>query len=137
MTDQEFVTALETCRLPNEDFHHRDHIRLAWIYLRQQGFPEAAARLVESIRRYAAHYGAAQKFHQTITMAWLALVEDARRRAPMGASFEDLLRAFPELLNLKALDEYYSSAVLDSAAARDTFVAPDKRSLPGSIRVTV
>ena len=37
MTDQEFAAAIETCRLPNAQFHHRDHLRLAWIYLRRYG----------------------------------------------------------------------------------------------------
>ena len=35
MTDSEFVDSFEDCTLPSTAFHHRDHVRLAWIYLRR------------------------------------------------------------------------------------------------------
>jgi len=57
LADQEFVRSFETCELPNESFHHRDHIRLAWIYLRRYGELEARRHLGEAIRRFAAYHG--------------------------------------------------------------------------------
>ena len=43
--------AFETGALPNSAFHHRDHIRLAWIYLRRDG-PETGAReVIDGIRQ--------------------------------------------------------------------------------------
>jgi N-formylglutamate deformylase len=133
MTDQEFVAAFETCTLPNEDFHHRDHLRLAWIYLEQFGLAKARERLAESIRRYALYHGKSEKYHHTVTIAWLQLIEHAVRGASGGASFEDVLKQFPGLLNRKALDQYYSAAALGSPAARTSFVPPDKEPLPESL----
>jgi len=130
MTDDEFVEAFESCTLPKELFHHRDHLRLAWIYLRRYGPGEAGARVGESIRRYAAHLGVSQKYHETITLAWFLLVEHADGHAPPGASFEDMLEAFPELLDQNTPRRYYSSAVLDSDAARAAFIEPDLAPLP-------
>jgi hypothetical protein len=127
MTDVEFITAFETCELPKEDFHHRDHLRLAWIYLRQYGHPQAARKIAESIRRYAAHLNASQKYHETITIAWLELVDFAQQSLPAAASFDDLPQAFPELLQKNALAEYYSSGVLESETAKRIFVPPDLR----------
>ena len=34
MDDREFVAAVEACTLPPEQFPHRAHVRLAWLYLR-------------------------------------------------------------------------------------------------------
>ena len=128
-SDQEFVEAFETCRLPNEQFHHRDHLRLALIYLARHGRAEAAVRLGQAIRTYAAHHGKADKYHETVTQAWVQLLGSARGRAP-GASFEELLAANPELLDKHLIERYYSPALLHSEAAHLLFVLPDREPLP-------
>src|SRR5687767_11184411 len=33
--DQEFIAAFESGKLPPECFRHQDHVKLAWLYLRQ------------------------------------------------------------------------------------------------------
>jgi len=50
MTDTEFLRAFENCEIANGDFHHRDHIRLAWIYLQLYG-GQAAPRMAASTGR--------------------------------------------------------------------------------------
>jgi hypothetical protein len=131
MTDQEFAEAFEKCELPKELFHHRDHLRLAWIYLQRYGSTQAEARISESIRRYAAHLGVSEKYHETITVAWLRLVRQASDCAPRGAGFVGVLAACPHLLKQDALREYYSGAALESERARHVFVEPDLKALPG------
>ena len=129
MTDHEFLDAFETCRLPNELFHHRDHLRLAWIYLQRYGGPDAPVRIGESIRRYAAQHGKADKYHETVTVAWLRLVAGSADRSG-AASLEDLLAACPELLDKNTLHRYYSPQLLASEFARLQFVPPDRHALP-------
>lgn len=130
MSDEEFVEAFESCVLPNEMFRHREHLRLAWIYLRRYGSSEAHARVAESIRTYAEHLGAIHKYHETVTQAWLCLVANADNCLPEAASIEDILAAFPDLLDKSVLRRYYSSALLESDAARIEFVEPDLEPLP-------
>ena len=130
MTDQEFVRAFESCELANEEFHHRDHIRLAWIYLRCYGEAEARRRIAAGIRRFAAYHGKSDKYHETITAAWLRLVADAVLRAPGQESFEELTQAAPELLDKRTLEKFYSAAVLTSGDARADWVLPDLQPLP-------
>jgi hypothetical protein len=134
VTDEEFTQAFETCEIPNAAFRHRDHIRLAWIYLRKYGPTEAATRISVSIRRFAAHNGASHKYHETITVAWMVLVAEAMHRVPDNASFESMIEASPKLLEKNTLSEFYSDAVLKSEAARSAFVEPDMNPLPGSWR---
>ena len=129
MTDQEFVEAFESCRLPNELFHHRDHLRLAWIYLRCYGEPQAVARIAESIRRYAAFHGKPDKYHETVTIAWLRLLSDSAGRCRQDASFEELLLASPELLDKNKLHAHYSPELLALQAARIRFIPPDRKPL--------
>src|SRR5262249_25885111 len=118
MTDSEFVEAFESCRLPSESFHHRGHLRLAWIYLERCGPGQAAERISELIRRYAAFHGQLGKYHMTVTAAWLRLLQHAVACAPTAASFEELLAASPELLDKNTLLRYYSPETLQSEAAR-------------------
>lgn len=128
MTDREFLAAFETC-LPNELFHHRDHLRLAWIYLQRYGASAAPARIRESIRRYAAHHGKSEKYHETVTVAWLRLLADSADRCA-AASFAELLAACPELLDKHTLHRYYSPELLALESARTQFVPPDRHALP-------
>jgi len=118
MTDEDFVQAFESCELPPEAFHHRDHIRLARIYLDRLGLEAATARFVESLRRFAGHIGKSDKYHETITVAWMRIVAGSGRDE--AALFDkDYLYLF------------YSRELLDSQAARVGFVEPDVNSLPG------
>ena len=129
MTDIEFASAFENCTLPEDQFRHRDHIRLAWVYLRDYGRERAAQRIAESMRRYAGFHGQPDRYHQTITMAWLEFVCAVRESRPESATFEDALGSWPKLLQKATLAEYYSSGRLGSDAARKEFVEPDLKPL--------
>ena len=87
MTDDEFVRAFESCGLSPDLFHHRDHIRLARIYVDRYGVEldgaqKATERFRSSLRKFAEHIGKSEKYHETITVAWMRLVvhDDKPRR---------------------------------------------------------
>jgi len=127
MTDTEFLRAFENCEIATTDFRHRDHLRLTWTYLQHYG-PEAAPRMAASIRRFAAHHGKNDKYHETVTIAWMCLVADcAKSGVP---SFQALIDTHPELLDKTALREFYSDSLLQSGQARTRFVPPDLKPLP-------
>ena len=130
LTDAEFVRAFEACQLSNESFHHRDHIRLAWIYLQRYPELEARALMAGAIRKFAAHHGKSDKYHETVTVAWLRLVADGIARMPPGSSFEQLTAAGPELLDKRTIEKFYSPATLASESARTWWVEPDLQPLP-------
>ena len=69
MTDSDFVTAFEACALSNEDFHHRDHVRLAWLYLKDLPPEEALARFATGLRRFAHAHGKPGLYHRRSTLA--------------------------------------------------------------------
>lgn len=152
LSDNNFLAALESASLGA--FHHSDHIRAAWIYLRRLPFPVASNRMAESLRHFAASRGAHTKYHETITQAWMHLVwgaleQDGRRgiehrhfsdsgpgALPGGpvsydaGRFDAFAAAYPELLDVHALRRYYSPELLASSTARAQFVPPDLSPLP-------
>lgn len=127
MTDDDFVACFEACTLPISAFHHRDHVRLAWIYLRRHPPLEALARFAGSLRRFAAANGHAGLYHETITWAFLLLIRERMERGPAG-TWEEFGAAHPDLLTWKpsVLDRYYQPETLASELARRIFVMPDQ-----------
>jgi len=129
MTDDELVRAFESCELPSESFRHLQHLRVAWVYLQRMPYEAAAIAMETGVRRYAAHYGATQKYHHTMTLVWMRLVA-AARVAHADEDFEGLLRVHPALLDKLTPRRYYSAERLESAAARADWLEPDLRPLP-------
>lgn len=131
MTDTEFLRAFEDTTL--EPFHHRDHLRVTFLYLRQFGEAETRQRLGPAILRYAAAGNGAEKYHETITQAWIHLVS-----AALAEDFESMLAAHPHLLDKNLLNRYYSPELLQSSEARARWIEPDRAGLleprpPGAV----
>jgi len=126
MNDRELVAAFEACSIGNGDFHHEDHVRLAWIYLQEHPLLDAIGRFTASLKRFAAHHGAPGLYHETITWAFLLLIHE---RGKDETSFDAFRAANPELFTWKPsiLDRYYRAETLTSARARAVFVMPDAR----------
>ena len=48
MNDEELLAEFEACTLAGDRFHHRDHVRLVWIYLER--FAPLEARRPDRVR---------------------------------------------------------------------------------------
>jgi hypothetical protein len=129
-SDEEFLRAFEDLSFPADSFHHREHIRVAWLYLKSSDATRAAERMSEGIRRFANHHGATQKYHHTLTLAWMRVVAAALVETPEGYAFEQFLTAHLELKDTKLLNKYYTKEVLQTVAAREGWVEPDRQPLP-------
>jgi len=124
--DERFVAAFERCELANEAFRHRDHVRLAWLYLGSEPLPRAIERFVSGLKRFAAHHGVPDVYHETITWAFLLLIQDRRGRGPEGESFAEFELRNPDLFRKDALSRFYREETLTSDLARRSFVFPDR-----------
>lgn len=131
MNDREFVDAFERCDVPS--FHHRDHVRLAWIYLREQTPLIALARFITSLKRFATAKGTPRLYHETITWAYLLLIHERMQRTE-DDDFESFAAENADLLTWKPsiLDHYYDRETLDSELARRTFLMPSREPGIGS-----
>jgi hypothetical protein len=131
MNDDEFLATFEACTLSNQEFHHADHVRLAFVYLRRFSAVEAMRRFSQGLRNFAAHHGKPERYHETITWAFLLLIHERLARAYITQgqypAWEEFTLKNPDLLNWKnnILKKYYSEEILASDLARKTFVFPD------------
>jgi hypothetical protein len=122
------VTRFEACTLPSAELGHRQHVQIAWVYLRQASFEEAALRFCTNLRRYAEAIGKGGLYHATITWAYLVLVNERIHAEPSG-DFGAFAERNPDLFDHKtgALAARYDKAVLDSPLARSIFLLPERR----------
>ena len=107
-------------------FPHADHVRVAFEMLRRFGFAASVFLYSDGLRKTAARAGRPEAYHETITMAFLALVNERMS----GSSYlnHDAFRAENEDLYDKAvLRNWYPEAVLASEFARRVFLLPIRR----------
>jgi hypothetical protein len=125
--DEGFVRAFEAGTLAPEAFHHSEHVRLAWLYLREHAPPLALARFTDGLRRYATLQGKPDRYHETITWAYLLLIHERMARGA-EATWDQFAAANPDLLRWKPsiLDGYYRPETLASPLARRVFLLPDR-----------
>jgi hypothetical protein len=124
LSDDQLVRGFEAGTL--SDFPHASHVRLTLIYLGRHGLAEARRRIADGLLLFATSKGHPEKFHVTMTRAWLELIESARGAHPEAQDPQRLVEACPELLDKNALACFYSPERLASDDARVGWLAPDR-----------
>ena len=130
--DLAFVRAFERCQIPAEAFDHAAHVRLAYIYLSEHPVEMAVGRMKTSLLAFLACLGVDQgKYHETVTRAWIMAVSHFMNESVPCESAADFMTKNPRLLDSKIMLKHYSAEVLFSPRARQAFVQPDVRPIPG------
>ena len=127
MDDEALVRLFEAGEAPPGGFHHRDHVRVAWWYLRQDSLAGALARFTDRLQHFARAQGKPQLFHATITTAYMLVIYERLMATAQDAGWEAFAAQHPDLLTWRpsVLDRYYTAETLASDRARQTFVMPD------------
>ena len=108
--DAAFIRAFENGEIAPQDFHHADHLRLALAYLvSSASIDEATTRMAGGLRAFARAAGKEEKYHYTLTVAWVRLVA--------------------RLLDQQLPLAYYTRDRLFSDEARARWVEPDRQPL--------
>lgn len=129
--DAAFRDAFEAGRVPPDQFDHRAHVRVAYVYLVEQDVDAAVARMRSALLAFLRHHGIAPaKYHETLTRAWILAVRHFMERSSGAASAEAFIAAHPELLDSKIMLTHYSASALFSPEARASFVEPDTSPIP-------
>ncbi len=130
MTNDQLLQAFEACTLPASEFHHAEHVQVAFLYLKKYPILIALDRFSASLKRFAAAVGKPDLYHETITWAFMLLIQE--RLAQINAAkddvgWEDFAKANPEILDWKTniLRKYYRAETLASPLAKAIFVMPD------------
>lgn len=127
MDERELFDRFVDTSLPAEQFHHRQHVHVAWLFVRKHGMPGALAEFSSAIKRFAIAKGANGLYHETITWAFLLLISDRQARRP-SESWEAFAQGNADLLTWKPsiLEKYYSKELLASELAKKSFLMPDR-----------
>lgn len=134
MNDENLLRRFEAANLSPEEWHHREHVRIAYLYLVRWPPAEALGRMRTGLQAL----NAAQRvpdtlergYHETLTRGWLHLMQAALSEYGPAADSESFLEEHSHLLARRALYFFYSKARLRSAAAKATWVEPDLAPLP-------
>lgn len=132
MTDDQFLAAFENCSLRGEHFHHADHVRMGFLYLCRFPALEALRCFSAALMNFAAANGKPDRYHETITWAFLLLIRERVARwcqqSGRQPGWDEFARDNSDLLDWKGniLRQYYRDETLASEFAKRTFVFPDR-----------
>jgi hypothetical protein len=133
MTDLEIeslVRAFENGSLPRTEWTHARHLMVALWYLRLHGRDEATRLIRDGIRRYNFIQGNHTGYHETITLAWVDVIErflsGRERDMPVSLLAASLLHECGEK---DYLLRFYSKERLFSDEARARWVSPDRSAI--------
>jgi hypothetical protein len=86
------------------------------------------SRFSAALKAFAKAKGAANRYHETITLSFLLLINERIARGNPGVDFDSFADANPDLFDWKnsVLNNYYRKETLKSIFARKNFVFPDR-----------
>jgi hypothetical protein len=123
---ESFIRSFEDGSLPRSEWTHVRHLILALWYIRRHGRDRAAGLIRDGIRRYNELHGNLTGYHETITLAWVAVIVrflDGRDGGvPLSVLAGELL---DECGDKDYLLRFYSRGRLFSNEARCRWVPPD------------
>lgn len=121
-TEKELI-ALETGGLDPRAFPHPEHVRFAYGMLERYPFGEAVSRFSRGVKLLAAKAGRPEIYHETITVAFLALIGERRARAECE-DWSEFKANNSDLFDKRCLEKWYGAEQLGSDLARRTFCLP-------------
>jgi hypothetical protein len=119
----EELRAFETAALDPAKFPHSEHVRFAYEMLARYPFGETVTRFSRGLKLLAEKAGRPEIYHETITIAFLALVGE-RRVSGEYVDWNEFRAKNADLLDKRCLAKWYGKEELASAVARRTFCLP-------------
>ena len=134
MSDDEFLRSFEACTMPLDTWHHREHVKVAYLYITRFGIEAARRKIREGIRAYNAANKVAESptsgYHETMTQAWLSIIHATIEEYGTHATADEFFDSHPQLSQKKNLRLFYSRDLFISDRAKREFLEPDLTSLP-------
>lgn len=130
-SDLDFRNAFEKGDISPSEFHHRDHLRLAYVYLCESDTLSAFSNFRGSIKCFLELNGVPpEKYHETVTFAWVQAARHFMELCRPVSSFDELIDADSRLLDVTVMLTHYRKGTLFSEAARHEFLSPDLQPIP-------
>ncbi len=128
--DAEFAALLSVITAGRGEFGHREHLHLAFQAIRRYGMPAATAKVCDWIRMLARYQQHPQKYHHTMSRAWVEIVAWHLAADPDVPSFAVFADRNAALLDKRLLTRHYRPATLAAGPARAGWVPPDLAPFP-------
>lgn len=125
---EQLKRAFEAGELSPDAFNHVAHIALAWQCLRSMTVLATMQYMRDGLLRFTTRLGQREKYHETMTCAWVALIA-AGRKKPGAADDWTIFRQQNAVFfddGAAVLARYYHRKTLASDLARAEFVLPDR-----------
>ena len=120
------VRSFEDCSLPRPEWTHANHLVVALWYVLHHTPADAVTLMRDGIYRYANVHGSRTGYHETITLAWVAVIERFLKMRGRDQPVSVLAaRLLAECGDKEYLLRFYSRERLFSDEARVRWVAPD------------
>lgn len=128
MNEAEWMEAFEKGGLPSGAFHHAEHVKMAFLYLKKFEPLEALSRFSSGLARFATAHGKPDLYNETITWAYFLLIRERIARANSSQTWAEFSASNGDLLCWKdnVLKKYYRPETLASPLAKSVFLFPDK-----------
>lgn len=125
----DFIRKFEDLSLPADEFNHRGHLWLAWLYIKSYSLGEASKKLNAGIQKYAESLGAKDKYHCTLTTTFACAIKS---RFKQNEAFEEFLANNKDLSEdpISIIQVHYSPELLQTAEAKKELVPPDRKAFP-------
>lgn len=137
MNDYEFLRQFEDCSLPFDAWTHRAHIKVAYLYLCDNEYDTALAKMRRGVQAYNAAHNVPESdttgYNETTTCAMMRILATTIAAygpvmpTPDADAFCD---AHPQLLTKHILRLFYSPERRMQPRAKTEFVEPDLAPLP-------
>jgi hypothetical protein len=138
MDDAEFFRQFEDCALPFDQWTHRAHVKVAYLYLRQFPFGEALDHIRPRIKRYNAAHNVPEDlptrgYNETTTHALLhliAAVMQAYEKTHPVQTADEFCDMHPQLMSKHVLRFFYTPDRRMHPQTKTQFIEPDLAPLP-------
>jgi hypothetical protein len=136
IADETFLGQFEATTWPLEQWHHQQHIKVAYLYLCRYPLETAATRIREKIKAFNAAKqvpdGLSMGYHETMTQAWLRLVYFSLCEYGPAENADAFFESNPQLSQKKTLRFFYTRERFMTLEAKAEFLQPDVTPLPHS-----
>lgn len=114
----------EAGRVDLATFDHRGHVRVAWHALDALPLLQALPRFCAALQAVVRAHGAQDKFHATMSVAFLLLIHERMQDGESWSTFEAREEAFIAA-GLQPVRALYSERQLQRTSAREHFELPE------------
>jgi hypothetical protein len=117
------LRAFEAGAMDPAQFPHSEHVRFGYEILDRYSFGEAISRFSRGLKLLTAKAGKPELYHETITVAFLALINERRARG-WAQSWGEFKASNADLFDKRCLEKWYGAEQLRSDLARRAFCLP-------------